>query len=107
MQAVMFAHDQLKLNKANIVVAGGMESMSNAPHLILHARGGVRTGHGDLYDHMFIDGLEDAYTGRAMGAFAQETADQYGLSREEMDAFALSLVSGSRAGFVRPDQTPL
>jgi acetyl-CoA C-acetyltransferase len=93
MQATIYGHDSIVAGTNKVVVTGGMESMSNAPHLILHARGGVRTGHGDLYDHMFIDGLEDAYTGRAMGAFAQETADQYGLSREEMDAFAIESLS--------------
>jgi acetyl-CoA C-acetyltransferase len=75
-----------------------MESMTNAPHLVPNARGGVRTGHKTILDHMFVDGLEDAYTGRAMGSFAQETADQYGLTREQMDDFAIeSLTRAQKA----------
>ncbi|MEP5766490.1 MAG: acetyl-CoA C-acyltransferase [Halieaceae bacterium] len=89
MQATILGHDSLLAGTNDIVVAGGMESMTNAPHLIPNARGGVRTGHKTINDHMFIDGLEDAYTGRAMGSFAQETADQYGLTREQMDDFAI------------------
>ena len=98
MQAAMFAADTLRAGHADIVVAGGMESMSNAPHLVNGARGGVRTGHSQFNDHMFTDGLEDAYTGRAMGSYAQETADSNGLTREEMDAFAIeSLTRAQRA----------
>lgn len=89
MQAVIFAHDQLKAGSNSIMVAGGMESMSNAPHMLLGARQGIRLGHAELKDHMFFDGLEDAYTGRAMGSFAQETADERGITREQMDAFAI------------------
>ncbi len=89
MQATMYAHDLIKAGTAKTVLAGGMESMSNAPHILPNARGGVRTGHAQLFDHMFHDGLEDASTGRAMGSFAQETADAYGLTREEMDAYAI------------------
>jgi acetyl-CoA C-acetyltransferase len=89
MQAVIFAHDQLKAGTSAIMLAGGMESMSNAPHLLLGARQGIRLGHAELRDHMFHDGLEDAYTGRAMGSFAQETANERGITREEMDAFAI------------------
>jgi acetyl-CoA C-acetyltransferase len=79
-----------------VVVAGGMESMSNAPHLMPRARAGVRLGPANLYDHMFMDGLEDAYTGRAMGTFAQETADERGLGREAMDAFAIESLNRAR-----------
>ncbi|RLV60046.1 acetyl-CoA C-acyltransferase [Parashewanella curva] len=90
MKTVMMAHDLIKAGSANIVVAGGMESMSGAPYLLDKARGGMRMGHGKVLDHMFLDGLEDAYTGGAMGTFAQKTADEYGITREQMDEFALS-----------------
>lgn len=89
MQAVIFAHDQIKLGSAQIAVAGGMESMTNAPHLIMKARSGIGTGHKEIYDSMFLDGLEDAYTGTSMGKFAQETANNHGLTREDMDTFAV------------------
>jgi len=89
MQAVIFAHDQIKAGTSAIMLAGGMESMSNAPHLLLGARQGIRLGHAELRDHMFHDGLEDAYTGRAMGSFAQQTANERGFTRAEMDAFAI------------------
>ena len=89
MKAVMLAHDALKAGSNSVMVAGGMESMSNAPYIIEKARTGLRMGHGEIKDHMFLDGLEDARTGRLMGSFAQETADQYGISREEMDAYAI------------------
>jgi acetyl-CoA C-acetyltransferase len=80
------------------MVAGGMESMSHAPYLLTKARGGQRMGHGELLDSMFLDGLEDAATGRAMGTFAQATADEHQLTREEMDAFAIrSLERAQRA----------
>ncbi|MCE9678979.1 acetyl-CoA C-acyltransferase [Shewanella sp. AS1] len=90
MKTVMMAHDLIKAGSANIVIAGGMESMSQAPYLLDKARGGMRMGHGKVLDHMFLDGLEDAYTGGAMGTFAQKTADDFGLTREAMDNFALS-----------------
>lgn len=89
MQATMYAHDLIKAGSASTVIAGGMESMTNAPHIVNNARTGVRTGHSQFADHMFHDGLEDATTSRPMGSFAQETADQYGLTREQMDAFAI------------------
>lgn len=89
MQATMFAHDAIAAGTNKIMVAGGMESMSNAPHLVMGARSGIGTGHKQICDHMFFDGLEDASTSRLMGSFAQETADKYGLTREEMDAFAI------------------
>jgi acetyl-CoA C-acetyltransferase len=98
MQATIFGVDSILAGTNRAVVAGGMESMSNAPHLMPAARGGVRLGPTTLYDHMFMDGLEDAYTGRAMGSFAQETATARGLSREDMDAFAIeSLTRAKRA----------
>ena len=97
MQAVIFAHDQLRAGTCSVMVAGGMESMSNAPHMLLGARQGIRLGHAELKDHMFHDGLEDAYTGRAMGSFAQETANEHGLTREEMDAFAVRSLTLARS----------
>jgi acetyl-CoA C-acetyltransferase len=93
MQATICGHDSILAGTNKVVVTGGMESMTNAPHLIPGARGGVRSGHKTITDHMFIDGLEDAYTGRAMGSFAQETADERGLGREQMDAFAIESLS--------------
>jgi acetyl-CoA C-acetyltransferase len=89
MKATMFAHDLIKAGTNDIMVAGGMESMSNAPYILDKARGGMRMGHGQVFDHMFLDGLEDAETGRLMGSFAQETADRRGISREDMDNFAI------------------
>lgn len=89
MKATMLAHDLIKAGTNDIMVAGGMESMSNAPYVLEKARSGYRMGHGEIKDHMFLDGLEDAKTGRLMGSFAQDTADKYGITREEMDAFAI------------------
>ena len=88
MQAVIFAHDQIKLGSAKIAVAGGMESMTNAPHLV-RGRNGIGSGHKIIDDCMFLDGLEDAATGTSMGKFAQDTADAYELTREEMDKYAI------------------
>ena len=81
MKAVMMAFDSLKAGSNTVMIAGGMESMSNAPYIMAKARAGLRMGHGEIKDHMFLDGLEDARTGRLMGSFAQETADQYGITR--------------------------
>lgn len=90
MQALMLGHDQLLAGSSEVLVAGGMESMSNAPYLLTRARGGYRMGHGQVLDHMFLDGLEDAYErGRLMGTFAEDCAQQYRFSREEQDAYAL------------------
>ena len=97
MKTVMLAHDLIKAGSASVVVAGGMESMSQAPYLLDKARGGMRMGHGKVMDHMFLDGLEDAYTGGAMGTFAQETADEFNLTREQMDTFALSSLEKANA----------
>jgi acetyl-CoA C-acetyltransferase len=97
MKTVMLAHDLIKAGSANIVIAGGMESMSQAPYLLDKARSGMRMGHGKVMDHMFLDGLEDAYTGGAMGTFAQKTADDFGISRGQMDAFALSSLEKANA----------
>jgi acetyl-CoA C-acetyltransferase len=94
MKAVMLAHDLLLAGSAKIVVAGGMESMSNAPYLLDRARAGYRMGHGRLIDHMFLDGLEDAYDkGRLMGTYAEDCAQTYAFSREAQDEFALASLS--------------
>lgn len=90
MKATMLAHDLIKAGTNDIMVSGGMESMSNAPYVLEKARSGLRMGHGEIKDHMFLDGLEDAKTGRLMGSFAQEVADKEGLSREAMDEFAIT-----------------
>ena len=90
MKAVMMAHDFILAGSASVVVAGGMESMSQSPYMLPKARGGYRMGHGQVMDHMFLDGLEDAYSGGAMGTFAQKTADEYGLTREAMDQYAIA-----------------
>jgi acetyl-CoA C-acetyltransferase len=96
MKAAMLATDLIRAGSAELVVAGGMESMTNAPYLLAKARSGMRMGHGELKDSMFLDGLEDAETGGAMGAFAQQTADDYQLSREAMDAFAIESLRRAR-----------
>lgn len=90
LKAVMMAHDQLLAGTHNVMVAGGMESMSNAPYLLPKARQGMRMGHGQLLDHMFLDGLEDAYDpGKLMGVFAEKCASHYNFSREAQDEFAI------------------
>lgn len=92
-KTVMIAHDEILAGSVNIAVAGGFESMTNAPHILTNARSGYRLGHGQLYDHMFFDGLEDAYEqGKLMGAFAELCVEKYGFTREEMDAFATESV---------------
>ena len=96
MRAMMFGHDMLQVESAEIVVAGGMESMTNAPHLTF-ARKGIRYGAAQLYDHMAIDGLEDAYDrGRAMGTFAEECVAKYSFTREAMDQFAIDSTKRSK-----------
>lgn len=98
MRAAMFAHDMLTAGSADVMVAGGMESMTNAPHLLLKGRTGIRIGHDRIYDHMMLDGLEDAYEpGRAMGTFGEECADKYKFSREAQDAFAIASVQRAQA----------
>jgi acetyl-CoA C-acetyltransferase len=99
MKAVMLAHDLIVAGSTNVIVAGGMESMTNAPYLLDRARSGYRMGHGRVLDHMFLDGLEDAYDkGRLMGAFAEDCAQSYRFSREAQDAYALtSLERAQRA----------
>ena len=94
MQTVIMGAEALSSGNADLIVAGGMESMTNAPYLLKKHRGGARIGHDTAYDHMFLDGLEDAYEeGRAMGSFAQCTADEYQLSRKDMDDYALASLS--------------
>jgi acetyl-CoA C-acetyltransferase len=92
MKAVMLAHDQILAGVADVVVAGGMESMTNAPYLLPKARGGYRLGHGQLLDHMFFDGLQNPYDTQLMGVFAEQCADKYGFTRDHQDAFAAESV---------------
>ena len=98
MQTVIMAEEALKAGNADLIVAGGMESMTNAPYLLKKHRSGARIGHDTAYDHMFLDGLEDAYEpGRAMGTFAQETANQYQLTREEQDNYSIESLARAKA----------
>ncbi len=98
MRAAMFAHDMLAAGSVDVMVAGGMESMTNAPHLLLKGRSGIRIGHDRIYDHMMLDGLEDAYEpGRAMGTFGEECAEKYKFTREAQDAFAIASVKRAQA----------
>ena len=103
MKAAMLATDLLVAGSSDIMVAGGMESMTNAPYLLPKARGGYRMGHGQIIDHMFYDGLEDAYTkdekggGRLMGSFAEECADKYSFTREQQDRFAITSLERAQA----------
>ena len=98
MQTVIMGDEALTAGNADLIVAGGMESMTNAPYLLKKHRSGARIGHDTAYDHMFLDGLEDAYeAGRAMGTFAQCTADEYQLTREEMDAFSIESLSRAKS----------
>ncbi|MCK3779231.1 acetyl-CoA C-acyltransferase [Ensifer sesbaniae] len=98
MKALMLGHDALLSGSATVLAVGGMESMTNAPYLLPKARGGFRLGHGEVKDHMFLDGLEDAYSGRLMGTYAEDTAEYYQFSRTDQDAFALrSLERANRA----------
>jgi acetyl-CoA C-acetyltransferase len=102
MKAAMFAHDLIAAGSAEIVVAGGMESMSNAPYLLDKARGGYRLGHGRVVDHMFCDGLEDAYDqGRLMGTYAEDCAEAFQFSREAQDAYAVASLTRAQAAIAR------
>lgn len=111
MQAVILAHDAIVAGSCDIAIAGGMESMSRAPYLQQNARAGLRMGHKELKDHMLFDGLEDAYTGQSMGNLAQNTADKYNLTREDMDDFAvMSLTRAQHAikhGYFAEEITPI
>ena len=110
METIIMAHDMIKAGSAGIVVAGGLESMSNAPYMLPKARSGYRMGHQEALDHMFYDGLQDPWQGRMMGHYAQATADKYGCTREEMDAFATesanraqrAVAEGTFAGEIAP-----
>jgi acetyl-CoA C-acetyltransferase len=98
MKATMLAHDMLLAGSATVMVAGGMESMTNAPYLMLKGRAGYRMGHDKIYDHMMLDGLEDAYeAGRSMGTFGEDCAAKYGFTREQQDAFAIASVTRAKA----------
>ncbi len=102
MQAAILGHDLLRAGSADVVVAGGMESMSNAPYLLNGARQGLRMGHGRLLDHMFLDGLEDAYDkGRLMGTFAEDCAQAHGFSRQEQDAWAMQSLQRAQAAIAQ------
>jgi acetyl-CoA C-acetyltransferase len=112
MKAVMLAHDLILAGSANIAVAGGMESMSNAPYLLDRARGGYRLGHGRIIDHMLLDGLEDAYDkGRLMGTFAEDCAEAYQFTRPAQDDFAVTSLNRAqkaiREGFFDAEITPV
>jgi len=97
MRAAMFAHDMLVAGTHDVLVAGGMESMTNAPYLMLKGRGGYRIGHDRLFDHMMLDGLEDAYqAGRSMGTFGEDCAAKYNFTREQQDAFAMASVQRAK-----------
>ena len=98
LESIILAHDMIKAGSAGVVVAGGLESMSNAPYMLPKARSGMRMGEQQALDHMFTDGLQDPYSGEMMGHFAQVTADKYDFSREDMDAFATeSAIRAKRA----------
>ena len=98
MRAAMFAHDMLLAGSADVIVAGGMESMTNAPHLLPKGRSGIRIGHGQIFDHMMLDGLEDAYeAGRSMGTFGEDCAAKYNFTREAQDKFAIASVERAQA----------
>lgn len=111
MKATMLAHDLIKAGTNRTMIAGGMESMTNSPYLLTRARGGMRMGHGEIQDSMFTDGLEDAKTGRLMGSFAQEVADNHQLTREGMDAFAIESLTRARTaiedGSLQPETVPV
>jgi acetyl-CoA C-acetyltransferase len=111
MKAAMMAFDSLTAGNATVVVAGGMESMTNAPHLLPKGRGGIRYGHGQVLDHMAFDGLEDAYCGKPMGNFADATAAKYGVTREQMDAYAKTsterAVNASKSGDFADEIAPV
>ena len=111
MKTVMLAHDALAMGRGKVAIAGGMESMTNAPYLLPKARGGLRLGHGEIKDHMFLDGLEDAYEGRLMGTYAEDTAQHYQFSREAQDAYAVESLARAKAatqdGLFAPEIVPV
>ncbi|MDX1515918.1 MAG: acetyl-CoA C-acyltransferase [Woeseiaceae bacterium] len=97
MKTIMLGHDMLRAGSADVIVAGGLESMSNAPYLLPKARTGYRMGHQEVIDHMFVDGLQDPFEGRMMGHYAELTARKYGYSREQQDAYALESVTRAQS----------
>jgi acetyl-CoA C-acetyltransferase len=103
MKAIMLANDLIKAGSAQAVVAGGMENMSSAPYLLSKARSGYRMGHAQTFDHMMLDGLENAYDGKAMGCFAQDTADQEEITREQMDEFAVASLTKAQSAISNGD----
>ena len=103
MKAIMQAHDGIAAGSAGTVVAGGLESMTNAPYLLPKARSGYRMGHQEVLDHMFTDGLQDVYEGHMMGHFAENTAEKYGFTRDEQDAFAIESVTRAQNGVANGD----
>ena len=111
MKATMLAHDLIRAGSAEVMLAGGMESMSNAPHVLTKARTGYRLGHGELKDHMFLDGLEDAETGKLMGVFAQDIASAREYSRERLDDFAIAslerAMAATNAGHLDAEMAPV
>jgi acetyl-CoA C-acetyltransferase len=112
MKAVMMAHDTLLAGTNQVMAAGGLESMTNSPYLLPKARGGMRMGHGSVIDHMFVDGLEDAYDkGKLMGVFAENTADKYSFSREQQDEFAITSLKRAQvainSGAFKDEITPV
>jgi acetyl-CoA C-acetyltransferase len=112
MAATLLAHDQLLVGSRDVMVTGGMESMTNAPHLLLKGRSGMRIGHDRVYDHMMLDGLEDAYEpGRSMGTFGEDCAAKYSFTREAQDAFAVASVQRAKAatesGAFKQEITPV
>jgi acetyl-CoA C-acetyltransferase len=112
MKAAMFAHDLLASNSFDVIIAGGMESMTNAPYLLPKARAGLRMGHAQVLDHMFYDGLEDAYDkGRLMGTFAEECASKYSFTREAQDRFAITSLQraqkANKEGWFAWETTPI
>jgi len=111
MKAAMLAHDQILAGSCDTAIAGGMENMTQSPYFIAKARGGLRLGHGEIKDHMFCDGLEDAYSGRLMGSFAQQTADQFDISRKQMDDYAIESLTRAQTaitqGFFEAEIAPV
>jgi acetyl-CoA C-acetyltransferase len=112
MEATLLAHDQLVAGSRDVMVVGGMESMTNAPHLLLKGRSGIRIGHDRIYDHVMLDGLEDAYEpGRAMGTFGEQCADKYQFTREAQDKFAIASVEraqeATKSGAFAAEITPV
>ncbi|HCH25034.1 MAG TPA: acetyl-CoA C-acetyltransferase [Oceanospirillaceae bacterium] len=103
MQTTIMGFNAIKAESAQVMVCGGMESMTNSPYILPKVRQGLRMGHGQVMDHMFMDGLEDAYEGGLMGSFAQKTADEYGLSREQMDDFAIGSLNKANAAIANGD----